>query len=76
MSKTTLLEDRSSGNWDVWGVGRIVSSYIEISRELPLWLSGLQTQLVSMRMWVQSLASLSGFGEGDRGNSSIIMQGR
>ena len=26
-----------------------------------MWLSGLQTQLVSMRMRVQSLASLSGF---------------
>ena len=28
-------------------------------RELPLWLSGLRTQLVSMRIRVQSLASLS-----------------
>ena len=28
--------------------------------EFPLWLSGLQTWLVSMRMWVQSLASPSG----------------
>ena len=28
--------------------------------ELLLWLSRLQTQLVSMRIWVQSLASLSG----------------
>ena len=28
--------------------------------ELPLWLSGLRTQLVAMRMQVQSLASLSG----------------
>ena len=27
---------------------------------VPLWLSGLQTWLVSMGMWVQSLASLSG----------------
>ena len=26
-------------------------------REIPLWLSGLKTQLVSMRMRVQSLAS-------------------
>ena len=26
----------------------------------PLWLSGLRTLLVSMRMWVQTLASLSG----------------
>ena len=28
--------------------------------EFPLWLGGLQTQLVSVRMWVRSLASLSG----------------
>ena len=28
--------------------------------ELLLWLSGLWAQLVSMRMWVRSLASLSG----------------
>ena len=28
--------------------------------EFPLWLSGLRTQLVSMRMQVPSLASLSG----------------
>ena len=29
-------------------------------REFPLWVSGLRTWLVSMSMWVQSLASLSG----------------
>ena len=29
-------------------------------RQFPLWLSGLRTQLVSMRMRVRSLASLSG----------------
>ena len=29
-------------------------------REFPLWLSRLRTQLVSMRMRIQSLASLSG----------------
>ena len=28
--------------------------------EFPLWLSRLRTQLVSMRMWVRPLASLSG----------------
>ena len=28
--------------------------------EFPLWLRGLQTQLISMRMWVQSLALLRG----------------
>ena len=28
--------------------------------EFSLWLSGLWTQLVSVRMWIQSLASLSG----------------
>ena len=28
--------------------------------EFPLWLNGLHTQLVSMRMWVQSLTSFSG----------------
>ena len=33
-------------------------------REFPLWLSGLRTQLVSMRMQVGSLASLSGLGSG------------
>ena len=27
--------------------------------EFPLWLSRLRTRLVSVRMWVQSLASLS-----------------
>ena len=31
-----------------------------MSREFPLCLSRLRTQLVSMRMWVRSLASLSG----------------
>ena len=30
--------------------------------EFPLWLIGLRTRLVSMRMWVQSLASLCGSG--------------
>ena len=29
-------------------------------KEFPLWLSGLRTQLVSMRLWLQSLASLRG----------------
>ena len=29
-------------------------------QEFPLWLSGLRTLLVSMRTWVQSLASFSG----------------
>ena len=29
-------------------------------QKLPLWLNWLRTQLVSMRMWVRSLASLSG----------------
>ena len=29
-------------------------------RKIPLWLSGLRTRLVSMSMWVPSLASLSG----------------
>ena len=28
--------------------------------EFPLWLTGLRTRLVSMKMWVQSLALLSG----------------
>ena len=28
--------------------------------EFPLWLSRLTTQLISMRMWVWSLASFSG----------------
>ena len=28
--------------------------------ELPLWLSRLRTQLISMRMWDQSLVSLNG----------------
>ena len=28
--------------------------------EFPLWLSGLRTRLVSMRMWVRSLASVTG----------------
>ena len=30
--------------------------------EFPLWLSRLRTWLISMRIWVQSLASLSGLG--------------
>ena len=30
-------------------------------KELPLWLSELRIQLVSMRMWVRSPASLSGW---------------
>ena len=29
-------------------------------QEFPLWLNRLRTQLVSMRMWVQPLASLTG----------------
>ena len=29
--------------------------------EFPFWLSGLQAQLASMTMWVQSLTLLSGF---------------
>ena len=33
--------------------------YIGSLREFPLWVSGLRTWLVSMRMWVQSLASFS-----------------
>ena len=28
--------------------------------EFPLWLSGLRTDMVSVRMWVQALATLSG----------------
>ena len=35
-------------------------SKVEKFQEFPLWLSGSQTQLVSMRMRVRSLASLSG----------------
>ena len=31
-----------------------------IHKEFPLWLSGNKTQLVTMRIWVQSLASFSG----------------
>ena len=31
-------------------------------KEFPLWLTGLRTQLLSMRTWVWSLASLSGSG--------------
>ena len=31
-----------------------------ISCKFPLWLSGLRTQLTSMRMWVRSLALFSG----------------
>ena len=29
-------------------------------QEFPLWLSGLRTQLLSKRMWVQSLSLLTG----------------
>ena len=31
-----------------------------MSWELPLWLPGLQTRIVSVRMWVQPLALLGG----------------
>ena len=31
---------------------------LNLSQEFPLWLNELQTRLVSMRMWVPSLASL------------------
>ena len=34
------------------------------SPEYPLWLSGLRTQLVSMRIWVRSLVSLMRLGSG------------
>ena len=36
--------------------GRILKMFLEF----PLWLSGLRTRLVSVRMWVLSLVSLSG----------------
>ena len=42
------------------------------SGEFPLWLSGLQAQLVSMRTQVPSLASLSGL----RIRRCLEMQGR
>ena len=32
----------------------------ELEMELPLWLSGLRTRPVSVRMWVQSLVSFIG----------------
>ena len=31
----------------------------KLLQELPLWLRRLRIQLVSMRMWIRSLASLS-----------------
>ena len=33
---------------------------IKINLEFPLWLSGLRIQLVSVKIWVRSLALLSG----------------
>ena len=35
---------------------------VRLTREFPLWLRGLRTQPVSMRIQVRSLASLSGLG--------------
>ena len=37
-----------------------MGSSLKTKTEFPLWLSRLQTQLESMRMWLSSLASLSG----------------
>ena len=44
------------------GAGRVVpyTGFGSHPWALPLWLSRLRTQLVSMRMWVQPLTSLSG----------------
>ena len=44
------------------GAGRVVpyTGFGSHPWALPLWLSRLRTQLVSMRMWVRPLASLSG----------------
>lgn len=68
-TKVGLLEDQVSkgrGTRWVWsgegvpaGPQDVVRNGLE--REFPLWLSGLGTQPVSMRMWVGSLALLSGF---------------
>ena len=43
--------------WLVWWSSGDLNA---VCQEFPLWLSGLRTWLVSMRMWVWSLASLSG----------------
>ena len=49
----------SSSNFVVSGTYRTIYSET-LSREFPLWFSGLWTQLVYMKMQVQFLAPLSG----------------
>ena len=66
---TTCVEDNRPGTalWSKAWTKMKMSGFLsniqtkEVdSREYPLWLSRLQTQLASMRTWIQSLASLSG----------------
>jgi len=45
--------------WDM-NTETVIIYSLKISGEFPLWLSGLWTRLVSMRLWVGSLALLSG----------------
>lgn len=51
------LPDRTNNTLDIVGVQENKKSR---SLEFPLWLNGLRKQLVSRRMWVWSLALLSG----------------
>ena len=60
-----LLSIVTFRDWLVGQVGRgrdcrICTFKMSMYWEFSLWLSRLQTQLVSMRLWVQSLALLSG----------------
>ena len=57
LSKFLKIINAFKISWDFL-VGLIFK--ITTCMELPLWLSGLRTQLISMKMWVGSLALLSG----------------
>ena len=52
-------DDKSKSNFPTPKMERKSDHVSSLLREFPLWLSGLRTQLVSMRMCVQSLALLS-----------------
>ena len=53
-------DDKSKSNFPTPKMERKSDHVSSLLREFPLWLSGLRTQLVSMRMRVPSLALLGG----------------